>query len=62
MLRSFIYTFVLSIGLIFTGYNIKEYNKSFDNCEKLLVEVKSNLNAFKNELQTLNQAMGVDYE
>lgn len=50
-------------AVIFTAYNIHEYNKSFDRCEALLAEVHQNLAILENELQILNQSVnGVDYE
>lgn len=62
MIRSFILGFFFSISVIFIGYNIAEYNRSFDNCERLVAEINSNLEILNNELQTLSQSMGVSYE
>lgn len=62
MVRSFILGFFFSISVIFIGHNIAEYNRSFDNCERLVAEINSNLEILNNELQTLSQSMGVSYE
>ena len=62
MVRSFILGFFFSISVIFIGHNIAEYNRSFDNCERLVAEINSNLEILHNEIQTLSQSMGVDYE
>lgn len=62
MIRSFILGFFFSISVIFIGHNIAEYNRSFDNCERLVAEINSNLEILNNELQTLSQSMGVSYE
>lgn len=62
MIKSFILGFFFSISVIFIGHNIAEYNRSFDNCERLVSEIKSNLEIMHNEIQTLSQSMGVDYE
>ena len=62
MIKSFIFGFCFSISVIFIGHNIAEYNRSFDNCERLVAEINSNLEILNNELQTLSQSMGVSYE
>lgn len=62
MIRYFILGFCFSISVIFIGHNIAEYNRSFDNCERLVAEINSNLEILNNELQTLSQSMGVSYE
>lgn len=62
MIKSFFLSFFLTLSVIFTVHNIAEYNRSFDNCERLIAEVNQNLAILENELQTLNQSMGVDYE
>lgn len=62
MIRYFILGFFFSISVIFIGHNIAEYNRSFDNCERLVAEINSNLEILNNELQTLSQSMGVEYE
>lgn len=62
MIRSFLLSFFLTLTTIFAVHNIGEYNKSFDNCERLIAEVNQNLAILENELQTLNQSMGVSYE
>lgn len=62
MIRSFILGFFFSISVIFIGHNIAEYNRSFDNCERLVAEINSNLEILNNELQTLSKSMGVSYE
>lgn len=55
--------FIITIAVVvFAVYNIHQYNRSFDNCEALLAEVHQNLETLHSEIQTLNQAMGVDYE
>lgn len=62
MIKSFILGFFFSISVIFIGHNIAEYNRSFDNCERLVAEINSNIEILNNELQTLSQSMGVSYE
>ena len=62
MLKSFLISFTLTLATILIIHNIAEYNRSFDNCERLIAEVNQNLAILENELQTLNQSMGVDYE
>ena len=39
MIRYFILGFFFSISVIFIGHNIAEYNRSFDNCERLVAEI-----------------------
>ena len=62
MIKSFIFGFCFSISIIFIVHNIAEYNRSFDNCERLVSETNSNLEILHNEIQTLSQSMGVSYE
>lgn len=62
MIRSFIFSFFLTLVVIFTIHNKAEYDKSFDNCEQLVAEINQNLEILQNEIQTLSQSMGVDYE
>ena len=62
MIKSFFLSFFLTLSVIFTVHNIAEYNKSFDNCERLVAEINSNLEILHNEIQTLNQSMVGDYE
>lgn len=62
MIRYFILGFFFSISVIFIGHNIAEYNRSFDNCERLVSEINSNLEILNNEIQTLSKSMGVSYE
>ena len=62
MIKSLFLSFFMTLLVIFTDHNINEYNRSFDNCERLVSEINSNLEVLKNELKTLNQSMGVDYE
>ena len=62
MIKSFIFGFCFSISIICIVHNIAEYNRSFDNCERLVAEINSNLETLNNELQTLSQSMGVSYE
>ena len=62
MIKSFILGFCFSISIIFIVHNIAEYNRSFDNCERLVAEINQNLEILHNELQTLSQSMGVSYE
>lgn len=62
MIKSFILGFCFLISVIFIGHNIAEYNRSFDNCERLVAEINQNLEILQNELETLSQSMGVDYE
>ncbi len=62
MIRSFILGFCFSISIIFIGHSIAEYNRSFDNCERLVIEVNQNLEILHDGIQQLSQQMGVDYE
>lgn len=62
MIKSFFLSFFLTLATILTIHNIAEYNRSFDNCERLVAEINSNLEILNNELQTLSQSMGVSYE
>lgn len=50
---SFLMSFCLTLSVIFTANNIRQYNQSFDNCEKLLQEVQENLETYKRELGEL---------
>lgn len=58
MIKSLFLSFFMTLLVIFTAHNINEYNRSFDNCERLVSEINSNLEVLKNELKTLNQSMG----
>lgn len=58
----FICGVVVVFGVIFTVYNIHEYNEGFDRCQQLLDEVHQNLYTLGNEIQILSEKMGVDYE
>ena len=40
MIRSFVISFVLTLGFIITTYNLNEANKSLDRCEELVQEIK----------------------
>ncbi len=62
MIKSFFLSFFLTLSVIFTVHNIAEYNRSFDNCERLVAEINQNIEILQNELQTLSQSMGVSYE
>lgn len=62
MIKSFFLSFFLTLTTILTIHNIAEYNRSFDNCERLVAETNQNIEILQNELQTLNQSMGVSYE
>lgn len=62
MLKSFLISFTLTLTTILTIHNIAEYNRSFDNCERLVAETNQNIEILQNELQTLSQSMGVSYE
>lgn len=62
MIKFFFLSFFLTLSVIFMVHNIAEYNKSFDNCERLFAEINSNLEILHNEIQTLNQSMVGDYE
>ena len=50
---SFLMSFCLTLAVIFTVHNIRQYNQSFDNCEKLLQEIQENLETYKRELGEL---------
>lgn len=41
MIRSFFFSFCITLSVIFTAHNIAEYNKSFDNCVKYLEQIKT---------------------
>lgn len=58
MIKSFFLSFFLTLATILTIHNIAEYNRSFDNCERLVVETNQNIEILQNELQTLSQSMG----
>lgn len=52
-------------ALIFTAYNMHEYNKSFDNCLRLLEQIEVNSAILDQEINELSQAINgveVDYE
>lgn len=56
---------ILTAAAAFIGWNMYQYNQSFDNCEKLLSEVRRNLETLHNEISSLQASMGVseaDYE
>lgn len=40
MLKSFIISFVVTLGFILTAYNFNAANKSLDRCEETLQEIK----------------------
>ena len=62
MIKSLFLSFFMTLLVIFTDHNINEYNRSFDNCERLFAEINQNLEILQNELETLSQSMGVYYE
>lgn len=63
LIESILATAGICFAIAFTVHNIRAYNRSFDNCERLLGEIHQNLAVLENELQTLNQSVnGVDYE
>lgn len=62
MIKSLFLSFFMTLLVIFTAHNINEYNRSFDNCERLVAEINQNLEILQNELETLSQSMGVYYE
>lgn len=62
MIKSLFLSFFMTLLVIFTDHNINEYNRSFDNCERLVAEINQNLEILQNELETLSQSMGVYYE
>lgn len=51
-------------AVLFTAYNMHEYNKSFDNCQRLLESIEINTAILDQEIDTLNKQMAgaVDYE
>ena len=52
-------------ALVFTAYNMHEYNKSFDNCLRLLEQIEVNSAILDQEINELSQAINgveVDYE
>lgn len=53
-------------ALVFTAYNMHEYNKSFDNCLRLLEQIEVNSAILDQEINTLSKSinglMEVDYE
>lgn len=53
-----------AVADIFTAYNMVEYNRSFDNCVRLLENIEINSAILNQEMQNLNQQMAgaVDYE
>lgn len=62
-LKQFLIVSGIWLAIAFTVQNIQDYNRSFDNCERLLGEIHQNLAVLENELQILNQSVnGVDYE
>lgn len=48
---SFFMSFSLTLLVIFTAHNINQYNKSFDNCERLIREIDKNLATYERELK-----------
>lgn len=54
------------LAIAFTAYNMHEYNKSFDNCLRLLEQIEVNSAILDQEINTLsksiNGALEVDYE
>lgn len=50
---SFLMSFFLTSAVIFIVHNVRQYNQSFDNCEKLLQEAQENLATYKRELGEL---------
>lgn len=56
---------LLAAFVVFVGWNIQQYNQSFDRCEQQLKEVNRNLQTLHNEIFSLQAAMSgaeVDYE
>lgn len=53
-------------ALVFTAYNMHEYNKSFDNCLRLLEQIEVNSAILDQEINTLSKSINglveVDYE
>lgn len=40
MLKSFLYSFIFTLGFIITAHNINEAKASLDRCEVLIQEIK----------------------
>ncbi len=56
---------LLAAFVVFVGWNIQQYNQSFDRCEQLVKEIHRNQQILHNEILTLQAAMTdveVDYE
>lgn len=51
-------------AVIFTAYNMHEYNKSFDNCVALLEQIEVNSAILDQEINSLRAAIDgvIDYE
>lgn len=49
---------IIIIISTFVCWNMYQYNRSFDNCEKLLAEVHTNLKTLHSELSSLQVYMG----
>lgn len=61
MVYKFIFSFITTLVIIITAHNLRSYQKSFDNCERLLTDIKINLSVLAQELNSLNNDE-VDYE
>ncbi len=61
MVYKFIFSFITTLAIIITAHNLRSYQKSFDNCERLLTDIKINLSVLAQELNSLNNDE-VDYE
>lgn len=57
MIKGFIFGFSFGLAVIFTGHNIYQYQKTFDNCLQLVTEIHRNLETLKIEIQTLQSSM-----
>lgn len=57
MIRGFIVGFSFGLAVIFTAHNIYQYNKAFEHCSQLLLQVRSNLKILGTEIAALQTAM-----
>lgn len=55
--KSAITIIVIAATFSFAAYCCAQYNRSFDNCEKLIAEVHANLDTLHAELEDLKVAM-----
>lgn len=55
--KSFFLAFAITFCTAWTIYNVAEYNRSFDNCERLLAEIKAKQAILEQEINDFEIAV-----